>query len=137
MGRTRRRVTGAAALLRAVRDIRRPNAPSIADRAAAVPRMAKAALSGEYDGVSPARLALMAAAAGYVISPVDLVPEAVLSVFGMADDVAVTAWLTGTMLAETEKFLEWESSRPVQAARLDADAEPWTVTRADRPGGTG
>jgi uncharacterized membrane protein YkvA (DUF1232 family) len=57
------------------------------------------------------RVAIMAAATAYVISPIDLVPEAFLLVFGLADDAVMIAWLAGTVLSETERFLEWEKQR--------------------------
>ncbi|HEU4421196.1 MAG TPA: YkvA family protein, partial [Pilimelia sp.] len=51
------------------------------------------------------------AATAYVVSPVDLVPEAFLFVFGLADDALLVTWLAGSVLAETERFLTWEASR--------------------------
>jgi uncharacterized membrane protein YkvA (DUF1232 family) len=53
----------------------------------------------------------MAAAAAYVISPLDLIPEAFLLVVGLADDAVMITWLAGAVLAETERFLEWEQQR--------------------------
>jgi uncharacterized membrane protein YkvA (DUF1232 family) len=84
--------------------------PSIGRRLGALPRMIRASLRGEYDGGK--RLALMAAAALYVASPVDLVPEAILLVFGLVDDLMVVTWLAGAVLSETERFLEWELRNP-------------------------
>ena len=83
--------------------------PSLSRRVAALPRMLKATARGEYDGGM--RLALMAAATAYVVSPIDLLPEAFLWVFGLADDAVMIAWLAGTVLSETERFLEWERQR--------------------------
>jgi uncharacterized membrane protein YkvA (DUF1232 family) len=49
----------------------------------------------------------------YLVSPVDLVPEAFLGLIGLGDDAVVALWLAGTFLAETDRFLGWEtSSRP-------------------------
>lgn len=75
----------------------------------ALPRMIAATLRGEYDG--GLRLAMMAAATAYIVSPIDLVPEALLTIFGLTDDVLMIGWLAGSVLAETERFLEWESRR--------------------------
>jgi uncharacterized membrane protein YkvA (DUF1232 family) len=83
--------------------------PSLGKRLAALPRMLKATAKGEYDGGM--RVALMAAATAYVVSPVDFVPELFLAVLGLADDAVMIAWLAGTVLSETERFLEWESRR--------------------------
>jgi Protein of unknown function (DUF1232) len=84
--------------------------PSLGRRLGALPRMIRATLRGEYDGGT--RLALMALAGIYVVSPVDLVPEALLLVFGLVDDLVVVTWLAGATLAETERFLTWEVRGP-------------------------
>jgi uncharacterized membrane protein YkvA (DUF1232 family) len=83
--------------------------PSLGTRVAAIPRMLKATARHEYDGGM--RLALMTAATIYVVSPVDFVPELLLSVFGLADDAVAAVWLAGMVLSETERFLEWEKRR--------------------------
>jgi uncharacterized membrane protein YkvA (DUF1232 family) len=46
-----------------------------------------------------------------VVSPVDFIPEAALLVVGLADDAVMIAWLAGSVLSETERFLEWEKAR--------------------------
>src|ERR1700761_2042732 len=79
--------------------------PSISKRLAALPRMLMATFKGQYDG--GLRVALMAGAAAYIISPIDLIPEAIFLVFGLADDAVMVAWLAGAVLVETERFLEW------------------------------
>ncbi|GGQ65487.1 YkvA family protein [Couchioplanes azureus] len=83
--------------------------PSIGQRLAALPRMMKATARGEYDG--GVRVAMMAAATAYVISPIDVIPEAALLIFGLVDDAAMIAWLAGSVLSETERFLAWEKQR--------------------------
>lgn len=85
--------------------------PSLGHRLSALPRMIWATLTGRYDG--KARLALMVIATAYIASPVDLVPELLLSVFGLVDDAFVVVWLAGAVLGETERFLEWERRRAV------------------------
>jgi uncharacterized membrane protein YkvA (DUF1232 family) len=87
----------------------KPGTPSLADRARAVPRMVGGALSGRYPILTKGRIGLLVLAVAYLISPVDLVPEAVLSVFGLIDDGVVALWLGGALLVETERFLAWES----------------------------
>ena len=108
MARTLKRTAAFTALARALM-AGRHGGPSIAQRLAALPRMLKATAKGEYDG--GLRVAAMAAATAYVISPIDLVPEAFLFVFGLADDAIMITWLAGTVLSETERFLEWEKQR--------------------------
>ncbi|WP_018156293.1 YkvA family protein [Demetria terragena] len=95
-------------LSEAVRRASQPGAPSLGMRMSAVPRMVKASVSGEYDGVSPLRVAALAAAAAYVVSPVDLLPEALLSVVGLVDDAVVLAWFASALVSDTDAFLEWE-----------------------------
>ena len=102
------RLASVVAVARAVRMAVRPGGPSMGERAGAVPRMVRATFSGEYVGVSKGRLLLMLGAAGYLISPLDLIPEAVLPIVGLADDALVLSWLATRLVEETEAFLEWE-----------------------------
>ena len=96
------------ALGRAVRLATRPGGPSLGERATAVPRLVAAVRSGEYHGTSMVKLGLVAAGAAYVVSPVDLLPEGLLGILGLADDAMVLGWVATTVVEETEKFLEWE-----------------------------
>jgi uncharacterized membrane protein YkvA (DUF1232 family) len=108
MAKTLKRAAAFTALAKALTSGAR-GGPSIGKRLAALPRMLKATAKGEYDG--GLRIALMAAATAYVISPIDLVPEAFLLILGLADDAVMITWLAGTVLSETERFLEWEKRR--------------------------
>jgi uncharacterized membrane protein YkvA (DUF1232 family) len=108
MAKTLKRTAAFTALAKALVSGAR-GGPSISKRLAALPRMIAATARGEYDGGM--RVALMAAATAYVVSPIDLIPEAFLFVFGLADDAVMIAWLAGTVLSETERFLEWEKQR--------------------------
>ena len=105
-----RSVAYIGALARAAKLATRPGGPSLGDRAVALPRLVKAVQSGEYTGTSMTRLALVVAGTAYVVSPVDLLPEALLGVVGLADDAMVLGWVATTLVEETEKFLDWESS---------------------------
>jgi uncharacterized membrane protein YkvA (DUF1232 family) len=108
MAKTLRRTAAFTALGRALLSGAR-GGPSIGTRLAALPRMIRATTRKEYDG--GLRVALMAAATVYVVSPIDFVPEAFLTIFGLADDAVMIAWLAGSVLAETGRFLEWEKQR--------------------------
>lgn len=108
MARTMQRTAAFTALARALSSGAR-GGPSLAKRLAALPRMLKATARGEYDG--GLRVALMAAATLYVVSPIDAVPEAFLFVIGLADDAVMITWLAGSVLSETERFLTWEKQR--------------------------
>jgi uncharacterized membrane protein YkvA (DUF1232 family) len=108
MAKTLKRAAAFSALARALTSGAR-GGPSIGTRLAALPRMLRATFRREYDG--GLRVALMAVAAVYVVSPFDFIPEAIFLVFGLADDALVITWLAGTVLAETQRFLEWEKQR--------------------------
>lgn len=87
----------------------KPGTPGVGKRLAALPRMIKATFKGEYDGGS--RLAMLAAAGIYIVSPIDAIPEAFLLVFGLIDDLAVAGYFAGALMDELERFLEWEKLR--------------------------
>jgi uncharacterized membrane protein YkvA (DUF1232 family) len=71
--------------------------------------MVRATMRGEYDGKG--RLSMMVISALYMLSPIDLVPEAFFLAVGLIDDAAVATFLAGAILDETERFLEWERQR--------------------------
>jgi len=108
MAKTLKRTAAFTALAKALTSGAR-GGPSIGTRLAALPRMLRATARREYDGGM--RVAMMAAATVYVVSPFDFVPEAIFLVFGLADDAVMITWLAGTVLSETERFLEWEKQR--------------------------
>ena len=112
------RIAAFSALWRAVVAGSRPGAPGFGDRLRALPRMIGGALAGTYDQLGRGRLALLALAVAYLVSPIDLIPEALLGLLGLGDDAVVALWLGGALLIETDRFLEWERHRPkVVAAR--------------------
>jgi uncharacterized membrane protein YkvA (DUF1232 family) len=80
-------------------------------RVASIPRLVRDVLLGRYDGLGRGRLLLMALAVLYVVSPVDLLPEAFLTIPGLADDAAVAAWLVASLLGATSAYRAWESGR--------------------------
>ena len=74
--------------------------------------MIGAAVSGKYAELGRGRLAMLALALAYLISPVDLVPEVVLGLLGLGDDAVVALWLGGALLVETDRYLDWERHQP-------------------------
>ncbi|ASW57440.1 YkvA family protein [Plantactinospora sp. KBS50] len=108
MAKTLKRAAAFTALARALTAGAR-GGPSLGTRLAALPRMVRATSRGEYDG--GLRIAMIAAATAYVVSPIDLVPEAFLMVLGLVDDAVMVTWLAGAVLSETERFLAWEAHR--------------------------
>ena len=107
------------ALWQAFRAGKKPGTPGVAERLKAVPRMIFSRVRGRYTDLTWARLGLMAAAIGYVVSPIDALPEAFLLLPGLLDDAVVIAWLAGSLLDETERFLAWERGRAPAATYRD------------------
>jgi uncharacterized membrane protein YkvA (DUF1232 family) len=104
---------------RALRAGSRPGTAGIGARLRSVPRMVAATFLGRYHGTTRARLLAMGLAVAYVVSPVDLVPELFVPLLGLVDDAFVVAWLAGSVLLETERFLEWEADQhPVVAGEV-------------------
>jgi len=81
-------------------------------RISALPRLVRDVLAGRFIEVSRGRLLLMALAVLYIVSPIDLVPEALLTIPGMVDDVAVAGWLVSAVLGATAAYLAWEGGTP-------------------------
>ncbi|OLT21131.1 hypothetical protein BJF78_08810 [Pseudonocardia sp. CNS-139] len=106
------RIAAFQALWRAITQARRAGAPGLLDRVRALPRMVRASFRGGYPQVSRGRLALIVLALAYLVSPVDIVPEAFLALLGLTDDAVVALWLGGAFLAETERYLAWEREQP-------------------------
>jgi uncharacterized membrane protein YkvA (DUF1232 family) len=128
-----RRATTLAALVRALRNASRPGGPGLAELFRAAPRWISATLSGEYPGTSRGRLGALAAGLLYVLSPIDLLPEAVLPLIGLADDAFVVAWLAGQLLGETDAFVRWERERHAQRSTSGRGSR-WAGFRTDRSG---
>lgn len=107
-----RRIAAFRALWHAVSRSRGAGAPGVGDRLRALPRMVAGAVSGRYAQLGRGRLALFVLALAYLVSPVDLVPEVLLGLLGLGDDAVVALWLGGAFLVETDRYLEWERTRP-------------------------
>ena len=102
----------------AVRTATRPGSPGMGERLMSLPRLFRATFRGEYAGTTRGRLLMVLGAVAYVVSPIDLIPELALSVFGLADDAVVVSWIAATVVNETESFLAWERAEPsADAAR--------------------
>jgi uncharacterized membrane protein YkvA (DUF1232 family) len=106
------RIAAFRALWRAVMQARKPGAPGVGERMRALPRLVRAGVIGGYPQLSRGRLGLIVLALAYLVSPIDLVPEAFVALLGLGDDAIVALWLGGAFLAETERFLAWERERP-------------------------
>ncbi|MFN8080301.1 MAG: YkvA family protein [Kineosporiaceae bacterium] len=107
MAVTIRRRAAWAALFRALRSSGGPGM-GVGQRVRALPRMLSMGLNGRYPHLDRGRLLGAGLALLYLVSPIDLMPEAFLWIFGLGDDALVAAWLAGVVLSETETFLAWE-----------------------------
>jgi uncharacterized membrane protein YkvA (DUF1232 family) len=107
--RRKGRVAAFVMLARALRASGRPGTPGMGAQLAAVPRMLKLGVTGRYPGLSKSRIVLALVGLLYIVSPVDLMPEVLLGIFGLGDDAFVAAWVAGAVLGETDAFLRWES----------------------------
>lgn len=105
-----KRISAFAALWQAVRGQRRPDAPPVLEQLLALPRLVTSTLRGTYPGMDRSKLLLMGLALAYVVSPVDVMPEALMLLAGLGDDALVLSWLAGAVLVETERFLAWEGA---------------------------
>lgn len=94
-----------------------PGAPSLWARVRAVPRMVRAVRSGQYAGLTSTRLMMLLAGVGYVVSPIDLVPEGFLLAFGLVDDLFVVGWVATALMRESEDFIAWERDVAAWAAQ--------------------
>lgn len=87
---------------------RRPGAPRLPSRLAAVPRMVLAVLRRRYPGLTRGRLtAFTMFPVLYLLSPFDLVPD-VIPVLGRTDDMAVVLWFLAGLVRESGRYVEWE-----------------------------
>ncbi len=121
----RSRLMIARTFVEAARSVIRPGSPGLPARFASIPRLVRASAGGEYTGTSRWRLVLIGGAALYLVSPIDLIPELVVPVLGLADDAVVLSWLAAALVTETERFLAWEDSvaaqAPVESTVVDAE----------------
>ena len=94
--------TSFGAVFTALRLATRPGGPSLWARVSALPRLVRATAKGAYQDTPASQLALMVGALAYLITPVDLMPEALLGPFGLLDDAFVLAWLAGSVVQATD-----------------------------------
>src|SRR6185312_2379124 len=101
----------------AVRLAVKPGGPGLGERLSSVPRLVRATFRGEYTGTTRGRLLLVAGAILYVISPVDLLPEMILPLVGLADDAVVLSGIAAWLVNETAAYLAWERTTQPGARR--------------------
>ncbi|MFB9377974.1 YkvA family protein [Kineococcus gynurae] len=106
-----------------------PGAPSLAERAHNAPAMTRDALAGRWTGPGRTRLGLAALGVLYLISPVDVVPEALIPIVGLLDDAVVAAWAAGAALIATEDYARWRAENPAPLDPPAAGPAPGAITR--------
>jgi hypothetical protein len=109
---TSRRLSAFRTLWRAFSRRGRPGQPDNGERLRAVPDMVTDTISGRYPEMGRGRLALFAIALVYLVSPVDVIPEMLFSVFGLGDDAVVAMWLGGSLLVEADRYLGFRRMQP-------------------------
>jgi uncharacterized membrane protein YkvA (DUF1232 family) len=108
------------------------------ERLASLPRLVRATFRGEYTGTTRGRLLMVAAGVLYIISPVDVLPEVLLPLVGLADDAVVLSAIAAWLVNETEAYLAWEKSAPRSASDPRSDRRSGTPsdTRSGAPSDT-
>lgn len=106
---TRRRAALAAATVGAARA---HGGPGLLARAAALPALVRDTLLGRYDGTGRGTLVLWALGLAYLVSPIDLLPEALLTLPGLADDALVAGALLTSVLGATSAYADWRAGVP-------------------------
>ena len=96
-------------------------------RVASIPRLVRDVLAGDYDGMTRGRLAMMVLALLYIVSPIDLLPEALMTIPGLADDAAVAAWLVAATFGATTAYRAWENNQSAPDVPLNPNVVPGEV----------
>lgn len=86
-------------------------------RLASIPPMLFDSLTGRFPGLSRGKLVVMGLAALYIVSPIDVLPEALLTLPGLADDAVIGAWLAATLFTTSDEYLVWRGQK-VEATRV-------------------
>jgi uncharacterized membrane protein YkvA (DUF1232 family) len=97
---------------------------SFGQRVASLPGLVRDTVNGQYDGLGRGRLAMMLVALVYIVSPVDVLPEALLTLPGMMDDAAVAAWLIASLMGATTAYQAWSGSGPAPTMATGGIGDP-------------
>lgn len=76
-------------------------------------RMAKAVAKGDYDLATP-KIVMAVATLGYVVSPVDAIPD-IVPILGLTDDAALVTATVGALTYEIACFRSWELGQEDEA----------------------
>lgn len=103
MSRRRRKAAYTAAAAAAMSD----GPLGFGQRVASLPGLVRDTMTGRYDGLGKGRLAMMVVALIYIVAPIDVLPEALLTIPGLLDDAAVAAWLIASLMGATTAYRAW------------------------------
>ena len=86
-------------------------------------RLVTAYINGSYHQISTYTIVSGLAVLLYVLSPIDLVPDAI-PILGFLDDAALIAWFMDRFRVELEHFKSWEETSAKVAEDAQAPARP-------------
>lgn len=93
----------------AVGAVRQDGPTAAAGRIASIPGMLRDTLLGRWRGLGRGRLLLLAVGVAYLVSPVDVLPELLLTIPGLADDALVAGWVVASLLSAAGDYRDWRS----------------------------
>lgn len=102
----------------------RESRPGLSTKISTMPMMIKDVVTGRWGKGTNARSSLLLAAGAflYLLSPIDILPEAILLFPGFLDDAAIAVFATSRLLATTEDYMAENGYREepikVKATRL-------------------
>lgn len=126
MSRRRRKAAYTAAAAAAMSD----GPLGFGQRVASLPGLVRDTMNGRYDGLGKGRLAMMAVALIYILAPIDILPEAFLTIPGLMDDAAVAAWLIASLMGATTAYRVWSATLEGPAGRTPDLGAPGAHTPA-------
>lgn len=98
-----------------------PGGHGLFERLGAVPRMIRDTFAGDYEGLGKGKLFMMVLALAYLVSPFDLLPEAILTLPGLFDDAAIAVWLLAAAVTSADDYLAATTPVPVYATATVID----------------
>lgn len=93
-------------------------------------RLLRAWSSGRYRGIPTASLLSIVAALIYFVSPVDLVPDFIVSL-GLVDDAALLGWVLSSVRGDIDRFVTWERQQATPNASAAGAAHTDAPARRD------
>jgi uncharacterized membrane protein YkvA (DUF1232 family) len=75
-------------------------------------------MTGDYDGISKADIAKIVAAIAYVVSPVDIIPDAI-PVAGWIDDIFAIRYVIKLLKKEFDDYAKWKKDNPTEESYVD------------------